>query len=103
MQRSSQNFTQVDVLNEEAWVQLSNQVYINKETSGAVFNTVQTSNDASAVYGMRMSLANAGAGKEYGFWFAGSEIDSTGGGNTQVQRVLVKTAAGDRYIYLYSD
>lgn len=103
MQRSSQNFSQVDIRNEDAWLNMINQYYLSKSDSGASVNIVQAANNTSSSYGMRMSISNASTGKDYGFWFAGDELDTAAGGATQVQRVLVKTAAGDRYLYLYSD
>jgi len=78
-------------------------IYILKNDASLCVEIAQTANSATECVGLSMNLANAGAGVEHAFQFAGSEYDSIGGGNTQVERVKVKTAGGTRYLYLYSD
>ena len=63
----------------------------------------QTANSASPCTGLKMSVVNDGAGPEYAFWFAGSEVAVAAGGYTQTETLKIVTPSGVRYIYIYSD
>ena len=78
-------------------------MYISKTNSQNVLNIAQSVNNGENCIGIKMDIANAGAGKEYAFEFAGSEYiaGATGvSGLTGVIRIL--TSDGLCYIPVYS-
>jgi len=78
-------------------------IFIDSNNTGAAIDIDADANSASAMYGIRFNIANAGAGRENAFYFTGSEYDTNGHGGTAGGRIKVSTTAGDRYIYMYTD
>lgn len=65
-------------------------IYIDKNSSGNSINIDADDNSASAMYGIVMDIANAGAGLEYAFRFNGSEVTSN--------NIRISNAGTDRLI-----
>ena len=89
----------VEIANNGTW----DSIFINHNNEGNVLEIDGDANSANDIVGIVIDIANSGAGGNFAFEFTGSELDATAWGSTQTQRVSVKTAAGTRYLYLYSD
>jgi len=79
-----------------------NVVTADKNNSGSVYYADQDANNASACYGLRMSIVNTGAGLEYAFRFDGSEIVSSAVGGSQDKKIRVSIAGTDYFIPLHT-
>ncbi len=73
-------------------------LHINDTGNGAGMDIDKTTNSATATYGIKMTLANAGAGLEYAFDFDGSEIVSAAVGGTQDKKIRIKIGTTDYFI-----
>lgn len=70
---------------------------INQNSSGIVLNIDQDSNDASACYGIKLAVDNAGAGLEYAFHFATASLERVVGTGTTTKYIRVMDSGGTEY------
>jgi len=77
-------------------------IVLDHNNSSQVINIDQDANDTNACFGIRMNIANAGAGTEYAFRFDGSEIVSAAVGGSQDKKITISIAGTDYYIPCYT-
>jgi hypothetical protein len=76
---------------------------INKDGAGYAVDIDQDCNTATNTIGIHMNIANAGAGVEYAFEFAGSEYIASATGVSGLTGVIkVLTSDGVGYVPVYS-
>jgi|TARA_Y100000310_G_scaffold140332_2_gene139717 hypothetical protein len=73
-------------------------LFIDHNNSGASIEIDQDINDANACYGMKMNIANAGAGLEYAFKCDGSEVVAAGVGGAQDKKIRIDIGGTDYFI-----
>lgn len=73
-------------------------LFIDHNNSGASIEIDQDINDANACYGMKMNIANAGAGLEYAFKCDGSEVVAAGVGGAQDKKIRIDIGGVDYFI-----
>lgn len=72
----------------------------NDNMNVGAIDLIHSSNSGSNVIGIRMNLANAGAGVEYAFDFEGSEYDGTKTGVSGLTGVIKVLTAADGLVYI---
>lgn len=72
-------------------------VEVAKSNSGGCFLANQTCNSASDCHGLELSIANAGVGLEYAFWFATASLERAAGVGTTTKYIRVKDSGGAEY------
>jgi hypothetical protein len=73
-------------------------LFVDKNNTGNSIEIDADANSASAMYGLVMNIANAGAGLEYAMRFNGSEIVSAAVGGSQDKKIRISIAGTDYFI-----
>lgn len=73
-------------------------IFIDNNNTGNSIEIDADVNSATAMYGLVMNIANAGAGLEYAFRFDGSEIVAAAVGGSQDQKIRISIAGTDYFI-----
>ena len=80
----------------------SNALFLDHNLAGSTIEIDADDNSVNAMYGLRMNIANAGAGLEYAFRFDGFEIVSAAVGGSQDKKIRVSIAGTDYFVPLYT-
>lgn len=73
-------------------------IFIDHNLAGNAIEIDADDNSATAMYGMVMNLANAGAGLEYAFRFNGSEVVNAAVGGSQDYKIRISIGGTDYFI-----